>query len=155
MTTRGREAAVRSCLECSIDHHHACSRAIEDDAGGWSTVYCCCGLAVDPKTTAAEDAEYPAYAEELRRRGWTQPAPGHRPAAGGEQLIAAALPLGFSHRLVGSAWVRSLRHQILAGKVAFFTQCSGPTSGAGGRLLEDGLSWDQYPTQPDQGTTAP
>jgi hypothetical protein len=29
---------------------------------------------VDPKTTAAEYAEYAAYAEELRRRGWSQPA---------------------------------------------------------------------------------
>jgi hypothetical protein len=76
MTTRGREAVVRGCLECSIDHHHACSRTVEDAAGGWSTVYCCGGLAVDLKTTAAEYTEYAAYAEELRRRGWSQPAAG-------------------------------------------------------------------------------
>jgi hypothetical protein len=74
MTTHEREAPVRGCLECSIDHHHACPWAVEDDAGGWSTVYCCCGLAVDLNTTAAEYAEYGAYAEELRRRGWSQPA---------------------------------------------------------------------------------
>ena len=53
MTTREREAVVRGCLACSIDDHHACAGAVEDDAGGWSTVYWCCGLAVDPKTTAA------------------------------------------------------------------------------------------------------
>ena len=74
MTTREREAVVRGCLACSIDDHHACFGAVEDDAGGWSTVYCCCGLAVDPKTTAAEEAEYAAYAEELRGLGWSQPA---------------------------------------------------------------------------------
>jgi hypothetical protein len=74
MTTRAREAAGYGCVECSIDHHHACSCAVENDAGGWSTVYCCCGLAVDPKTAAAEDAEDAAYAKELHRRGWTQPA---------------------------------------------------------------------------------
>jgi len=73
MTTREREAVVRGCLACSIDHH-ACSRTVEDDAGGWSTVSCCCGLAVDLNTTAAEYAEYGAHAEELRRRGWSQPA---------------------------------------------------------------------------------
>jgi hypothetical protein len=69
MTTWGRVAVVRGCVECLNDHHHACSRAVKDDAGGWSTVYCC-GLAVDPKTTAAEYAE---YAEELRGLGWSQP----------------------------------------------------------------------------------
>jgi hypothetical protein len=41
MTTRAREAAGYGCVECSIDHHHACSCAVENDAGGWSTVYCC------------------------------------------------------------------------------------------------------------------
>ena len=43
MTSRGREVAVRGCLERSIDHHHACSAA---------------------------------SAQELRRRGWSQPAAG-------------------------------------------------------------------------------
>ena len=82
---RGSEAAVSGCPECANDHHHACSRAVEDDAGGWSTVYCCCGLAVDPETTAAEAAEYAAYAGELRRRGWTQPTagPGLQPEGSG------------------------------------------------------------------------
>jgi hypothetical protein len=83
MTIQGREAAERGCLECSNDHHHICSRAVEDDAGGCSTVYCCCcGLAVDAETAAAE---YAAYAEELRRRGWTQPAagPGLQPEGSG------------------------------------------------------------------------
>ena len=74
MTTREREAVVRGCLARSIEDHHACSGAVEDDAGGWSTVYCCCGLALDPRTTAAEDAACGAYPEELRRRGWSQPA---------------------------------------------------------------------------------
>jgi hypothetical protein len=36
--------------------------------------YCCCGLAVGPKTTAAERAQYAAYAEELRGLAWSQPA---------------------------------------------------------------------------------
>jgi hypothetical protein len=36
--------------------------------------YCCCGLAVGPKTTAAEYAHYAAYAEELRGLAWSQPA---------------------------------------------------------------------------------
>jgi hypothetical protein len=71
---------VRGCLACSIDDHHACSGAVEDDAGGWSTVYCC-GLAVDPKTTAAE---YAAYAEELRGLAWSQPAgPNPQPEGSG------------------------------------------------------------------------
>ena len=84
MTTREREPVVRGCLACSIDHHHACSSVVEDDAGGWSTVYCCCGLAIDPETTAAEDTEYAAYAEELRGRGWSQPAgPSQQPEGSG------------------------------------------------------------------------
>jgi hypothetical protein len=42
---------------------------------------CCCGLAVDPKTTAAE---YAAYAEELRGLAWSQPAgPNPQPEGSG------------------------------------------------------------------------
>jgi hypothetical protein len=74
MTTRVSEVALGGCLGCSIDHHHACSRVVKDDAGGWTAIYCCCGLAVDLATAAAEEAEYAAYAQELRRRGWSQPA---------------------------------------------------------------------------------
>jgi hypothetical protein len=74
MITRESEVAGSGCLACSIDHHHACSRPVEDDAGSWSTVYCCCGLEIDPKTAAAEEAEYAADAQELHRRGLTQPA---------------------------------------------------------------------------------
>jgi protein gp37 len=60
--------------------------------------------------------------------------------------IIAGGESGPSHRPVDPAWVRSLRDQALAGKVAFFfKQWGGLTSGAGGRLL-DGCSWDQYPT---------
>jgi hypothetical protein len=74
---------VSGCFECSTDRHHACPWAAADDEHVWSTVYCCCGLAVDPKTTAAEYAEYAAYAEELHRRGWSQPAtPGQPPGEG-------------------------------------------------------------------------
>jgi hypothetical protein len=84
MTTQGREAAERGCPECSNDHHYICSRAVEDDAGGWSMVYCCCGLAVDAETAPAEYAEYAAYAEELRGLGWSQPAgPGQQPEGSG------------------------------------------------------------------------
>jgi hypothetical protein len=84
MTTRAREAAGYGCVECSIDYHHACSCAVENDAGGWSTVYCCCGLAVDSKTAAAEDAQYAAYAEELRGLAWSQPAgPNPQPEGSG------------------------------------------------------------------------
>ena len=32
MTTREREVAVRGCLACSIDHHHACSRRLRPGA---------------------------------------------------------------------------------------------------------------------------
>jgi protein gp37 len=60
--------------------------------------------------------------------------------------IIAGGESGPSHRPVDPAWVRSLRDQALAGKVAFFfKQWGGLTSGAGGRLL-DGCSWNQYPT---------
>ena len=84
MTTREREAVVRGCLAYLIDDHHACSGAVGDDAGAWSTVYCCCGLAVNPKTTADEDAEYAAYAQERRGLGWSQPAgPGQQPEGSG------------------------------------------------------------------------
>jgi hypothetical protein len=71
----GREAAVSGCFECDIDHHLACPFLGEEDDGfdadedGWYAVHCCCGLAVDSRQTL--DAE---YAEELRRRGWSQPA---------------------------------------------------------------------------------
>jgi hypothetical protein len=44
---------------------------------------------VDPKAAAAEYAEYAVYAEELRRRGWSQPAAGL-----GQQKGAADEPIG-------------------------------------------------------------
>jgi hypothetical protein len=73
---------VSSCLECAIDHHLACPLLGEEDDSfdadedGWSSVHCCCGLAVDSRQTP--DAEHAEYAEELRRRGWSQPTdPGH------------------------------------------------------------------------------
>jgi hypothetical protein len=68
---------VSGCFECSIDHHLACPLLGEEDDGfdanedGWYTVHCCCGLAVDSHQTL--DAEYALYAEELGRRGWSQP----------------------------------------------------------------------------------
>ena len=46
--------------------------SFDADEDGWYSVYCCCGLAVDSRQTL--DAEYTEYAEELRRRGWSQPA---------------------------------------------------------------------------------
>jgi hypothetical protein len=38
MTTREREVAAHGCLECSIDHHHACSAAHAQELRhrGWS-----------------------------------------------------------------------------------------------------------------------
>jgi hypothetical protein len=78
---------VRGCYECDVDHHHDCPStgeedfSIDADEDGWFTVYCCCGLAVDSHQTTA--AEYADYAEELRRRGWSQPAdPGQDPGSG-------------------------------------------------------------------------
>jgi hypothetical protein len=68
---------VSGCLECAIDHHLACPLLGEADDGfdadedGRYSVHCCCGLAVDSRQTV--DAEYAEYAEELRRRGWSQP----------------------------------------------------------------------------------
>jgi protein gp37 len=60
--------------------------------------------------------------------------------------IIAGGESGPGHRRVDPAWVRSLRDQALAGKVAFFfKQWGGRTANAGGRLL-DGRTWDQYPT---------
>jgi hypothetical protein len=53
------------------------------DEDGWYSVHCCCGLAVDSRQTLdAEDAD---YAEELRRRGWSQPDPdpGQQPEGSG------------------------------------------------------------------------
>jgi hypothetical protein len=74
---------VSGCCECSIDHHLACPFLGEGDDGfdahedGWYSVHCCCGLAVDSHQT--HEAEYAAYAEELHRRGWSQPTdPGHQ-----------------------------------------------------------------------------
>jgi hypothetical protein len=80
---------VSGCFECDVDHHLACPFLGEEDDGfdtnedGWYSVHCCCGLAVDSRQTL--DAEYAAYAEELRRRGWTQPAagPGLQPEGSG------------------------------------------------------------------------
>jgi hypothetical protein len=76
---------VSGCFECSIDHHLACPLVGEDDDSfdadedGWYSVHCCCGLAVDSRRTL--DAE---YAEELRRRGWSQPPdPGQHPGRSG------------------------------------------------------------------------
>jgi hypothetical protein len=69
---------VSGCFECDIDHHLACPFLGEEDDGfdadedGWYMVHCCCGLAVDSRRTL--DAECADYAEELRRRGWSQPA---------------------------------------------------------------------------------
>ena len=68
---------MSGCLECQVDHHLACPLLGEEDDGfdadedGWYSVHCCCGLAVDSRQTL--DAEYAEYAEELRRRGWSQP----------------------------------------------------------------------------------
>jgi hypothetical protein len=67
---------VSNCFECSIDHHLACPWIGEDDDidpddDGWYSVHCCCGLAVDSRQT--HEAEHADYAEELRRRGWSQP----------------------------------------------------------------------------------
>jgi hypothetical protein len=69
---------VSGCLECDLDHHLACPLVGEDDDSfeadedGCYSVHCCCGLAVSSRQTL--DAEYAEYAEELRRRGWNQPA---------------------------------------------------------------------------------
>jgi protein gp37 len=53
---------------------------------------------------------------------------------------------GPGHRPVDPDWVRHLRDQTVAARVAFFfKQWGGPTPRSGGRLL-DGRSWDQYPT---------
>jgi hypothetical protein len=79
---------VSGCFECDVDHHLACPFLSEEDDGydadedGWYSVHCCCGLAVDSRQTL--DAEYADYAEELRRRGWSQPAdPGQDPRGSG------------------------------------------------------------------------
>jgi hypothetical protein len=79
---------VSGCFECDVDHHLACPFLGEEDDGydanedGWYSVHCCCGLAVDSRQTL--DAEYADYAEELRRRGWSQPAdPGQDPGRRG------------------------------------------------------------------------
>jgi hypothetical protein len=68
---------VSGCFACQVDHHHDCPSISEEDCSidadtdGWYAVYCCCGLAVDRRQT--QEAEYGDYAEELRRRGWSQP----------------------------------------------------------------------------------
>jgi hypothetical protein len=79
---------MSACVECRIDHHLACPLLGEDDDGfeadedGWYAVHCCCGLAVDSHQT--HEAEYADYAEELCRRGWSQPAdPGQDPGRRG------------------------------------------------------------------------
>jgi hypothetical protein len=79
---------VSTCFECDIDHHHDSPSiaeedfSIEADADGSYAVYCCCGLVVGSRQTTA--AEYADYAEELRRRGWSQPpGPGQDPGRRG------------------------------------------------------------------------
>ena len=79
---------MSGCFECDVDHHLACPFLGEEDDGyeadedGWYSVHCCCGLAVDSHQTL--DAEYADYAEELRRRGWSQSAdPGQDPGRRG------------------------------------------------------------------------
>ena len=52
---------------------------------------------------------------------------------------------GPHHRPIEKEWVRELRKQCVANKVAFFfKQWGGATPKAGGRVL-DGKTWDQYP----------
>ncbi len=52
---------------------------------------------------------------------------------------------GPHHRPIEREWVRELRKQCVANKVAFFfKQWGGPTPKAGGRTL-DGRIWSQYP----------
>ena len=68
---------MSACSACDVDHHSQCPSigeedcSIDADEDGWYTIYCCCGVAVDTAQTTA--AEYAAYAEELRQRGWSQP----------------------------------------------------------------------------------
>jgi hypothetical protein len=79
---------MSGCFECDVDHHLACPFLGEEDDGfdtdedGWYAVHCCCGLAVSSRQTL--HAEYGDYAQELRRRGWSQPAaPGQQPQGSG------------------------------------------------------------------------
>jgi hypothetical protein len=79
---------VSDCFECLVDRHALCPdadvadyQASDDPDYELVDMYCCCGheWTVEQLTTAAEYAE---YAEELRRRGWSQPTDPGQPSGG-------------------------------------------------------------------------
>lgn len=54
---------------------------------------------------------------------------------------------GPRYRPVNAKWVREIRNQCIASRVPFFfKQWGGPTSKAGGRVL-DGRTWDEMPVK--------
>ena len=79
MSVQALPPDVAPCHECLVDRHRLCpdvetsdTQAAEDPDYELVSRYCCCGQEwTEQQMTTG--AEYADYAEELQRRGWSQP----------------------------------------------------------------------------------